>query len=140
MILSFSGKSSLARALSLQLRLISPLKACMNNHASAPEILISSIVNRERFHPPPTPPSPCVWRFGAYRVFLEYSYLSSGAVYSQGKTMASLQSLAGTGCEDTDHINALFVCLCALPPLCTCGMSPPHPPPTLHPYILCHFM
>lgn len=62
-------------------------------------------------------------RFGAYRVFLEYSYLSSAAVYSQGKPMPSLQSLAGTRGEDTDHIKALFVCWCALPP------QPPPPLP-----------
>lgn len=30
--------------------------------------------------------------------------------------MPSLQSLAGTRGEDADHINALFVCWCALPP------------------------
>lgn len=121
--MSFSGNASLARALSLQLRLISLLMACMNNHGCAAEILISSIPSRETVHPPSTR----VGRFGAYRVFLEYSYLSSAAVYSQGKPMPSLQSLAGTRGEDADHINALFVCWCALP----------SPPP---PFILCHFM
>lgn len=115
--MSFSGNASLARALSLQLRLISLLMACMNNHGCAAEILISSIPSRETVHPPHlTPPSTRVGRFGAYRVFLEYSYLSSAAVYSQGKPMPSLQSLAGTRGEDADHINALFVCWCALPP------------------------
>lgn len=122
MLLSFSGKASVARALSLQLCLISLLMACMNNRGrGAAEILISSTVNREMFQPPR------VGRFGAYRVFLEYSYLSSAAVYSQGKTMPSLQSLAGTRGEDTDHINALFVRRCALTPLWVSAAAPPSP-------------
>lgn len=54
MLLSFSGKASVARALSLQLCLISLLMACMNNRGrGAAEILISSIVNREMLQPPP---------------------------------------------------------------------------------------
>lgn len=48
--------------------------ACMNNQGWAAEILISSIVSGEMFFG--------VGRFGAYRLFVEYSYLSSVAVYS----------------------------------------------------------
>ena len=49
-------------------------------------------------------------RFGAYRPFVEYSYLSSVAVYSRGKTMPSLQSLLAHAKRTHRSHNAGAVC------------------------------
>lgn len=87
------------RTLSLQLCLITLSQGCMNNQGWAAEILISPIVSREICFV-------SVGHFGAYRLFVEYV-----VVYSQGKTMPSLQSLAGTHNGDTH--NAVVVCTCA---------------------------
>lgn len=57
--------------------------------------------------------SSCVGRLGAYRVFLESSYLSS--VYSRGRTSPSLAHAARTLIA---LMPRLFVCLGLL---CGCG-------------------
>lgn len=97
----------------------------MNNQGRAAEILISSILGKKI----------CLLLLllflcvhggegiaGAQRPFVAYSYFSCAVVYSQGKTMPSLQSCAGTCREDTlitQHCGCVHM-QSSLPSLCVC--------------------
>lgn len=95
----------------------------MNNQGWAAEILISSIVSREIyqgffffFFG--------VGHFGAYRLFVEYSYLSSVVVCSRGETTCLPFKVLLAHAERTHWSHTVAVWMCAVACLlCVCVWS-----------------